>query len=89
MNREKILENKRRYRKANKAKINAQHRDFVLKKYGLNEIIYNTLADGQGFCCAICRAPEGTGQSFQSKRLAVDHCHNTKVHVLEVNLTVR
>lgn len=44
---------------------------YLLKKYGITKDEYERLSEEQGHRCAICG---GSG----SRRLVVDHCHETK-----------
>ncbi len=52
-------------------KMRARHH--LLSKYGLTEEDYNQMFTEQSGCCKIC----DTHQSEFTKRLYVDHCHNT------------
>lgn len=70
----------RRYREANRAKLNAQsrarwrvsgQRNSALKRYyGITIADYDKMAAEQRGCCALCGKPVG-------EKLAVDHCHTT------------
>lgn len=49
------------------------------KKYGVNKETYNQMLANQNGVCAICGKPEtSTGFNNVVKKLAVDHCHETK-----------
>lgn len=50
------------------------HRDNVLKwHYGISLVQYNEMLAAQNHCCAICKTHE---KEF-TRRLSVDHCHET------------
>lgn len=51
-------------------RINVYQRSHYLKKFGLDEFVYNVILRRQNGLCAICKKPS-------KKRLAVDHCHDT------------
>jgi hypothetical protein len=46
-------------------------------RLGVEFTAYNALLDSQGHLCKICGKPDGDGTSYQTKRLALDHCHAT------------
>lgn len=46
------------------------------KLYGIPELVFNSLSDGQGFQCAICKQTD-EGKEGKAKTLQVDHCHAT------------
>lgn len=51
-------------------------RKYELKKFGLTEEDYQRLLLEQNYVCAICLQPETVRlKSGETKRLAVDHCH--------------
>jgi hypothetical protein len=51
-----------------------QRSDYEVKhKFGLTSQDYENLLKSQNNCCAICKSHKDTF----SKRLSVDHCHNT------------
>ena len=81
-NKEKIKARKTAWRKANPKKVkNAwkkwesnnkeNRRNKTLKIYGITEKDYLIIFEKQKGVCKICNQPQIT------KRLAVDHCHNT------------
>jgi hypothetical protein len=49
-----------------------------LKHHGMTPDDYENMLQDQQGACAICAAPNGTGESKQSPRLSIDHCHITK-----------
>lgn len=58
----------------NKERLSEKDREYRLKnKFGLTVDEYDSLFETQQGCCAIC----GTHQVNLSRRLAVDHCHNS------------
>ncbi len=46
-------------------------------RLGVEFTAYNALLDSQGHLCKICGKPDGDGTSYQTRRLALDHCHAT------------
>jgi len=48
-----------------------------LKTYGLTIQDYEDLLGKQNYQCAICRRPETAQLNNKTKRLSVDHCHET------------
>ena len=55
------------------AKYHKKNPDYRLKRYGLTAGAYNKLLKAQHNCCAIC----GRHKSLFTKRLHVDHDHDT------------
>jgi len=70
-NLERDRKNKREWARRNREK---KGRAWELKKdFGITIQDYNFMFDKQNGCCAIC----DTHQSELSRRLCVDHCHDT------------
>jgi hypothetical protein len=76
------------YYERNKEKIKAKYRNNpelreylrnagLKHRFGITIEQYNTMLDSQHHVCAICGAPDGNGEGYHRKRLAVDHCHAT------------
>lgn len=75
---EKNKARRRKYREANKEKINKVQRErsknYILKsRYGISEDIYNEMLSDQNNVCYLC----GEEEKLKNKSLAVDHCHST------------
>ena len=49
----------------------------IARTYGLSVDEYWKRLEDQGRCCAICRQPEDYQQAGRTKRLSVDHDHET------------
>lgn len=49
-----------------------------LKRYGLSTADFTAMFEKQNGLCAICKQPETQKLKSRTKRLAVDHCHNTQ-----------
>jgi hypothetical protein len=84
-NREKLLQNMREYRLANKARIaamnaawTANNKDRVrfnnLKRLGFTPELFEQCVVEQGGACAICRVPLA---DLPTKQVHADHCHAT------------
>ena len=85
-NKEKLAEARKHYRLANREVIKARARAYRERNreqatnyqrersLGITAIQTNNLLDRQGFQCAICGQPDGSG-GMESRRLASDHCH--------------
>jgi hypothetical protein len=57
------------------------NRSYNLKKYGITEERYQEMLKAQNGLCLICLQPETATDNRMGgnvKRLAIDHCHNTK-----------
>lgn len=52
-------------------------RAHLKRVHGITPERYDALHTAQGGLCAICRHPETTQRNGVTKRLAVDHCHET------------
>lgn len=71
-NRPRVLENVKAWKSNNRDKTREQH---LKRKYGITEVIYQTILSGQGGVCAIC----GAGETDSHGKLHVDHDHSTGV----------
>ena len=73
--------NKERYRgymkkRYDKDKISGVYHNKKLQKlYGISLLDYNKILKSQNGCCAICKSDP----SEESKKLVVDHCHETGI----------
>jgi hypothetical protein len=80
-------EYQKKYRERNREKAKATSQEWrdtehgrnkmLLNKYGITLNQYNELLEKQLHACAICKEPESQTNWGKTKRLAVDHCHNT------------
>jgi hypothetical protein len=74
---EEVLRRKKRQKEyyiKNKSTIKKNTRDYILKrKFDISEDDYTKMLVDQNYCCSIC----GRNELEFSRRLAVDHCHNT------------
>lgn len=83
-NKEKVrLQNKRHYKK-HKEDIDKRNSLYVknggnLRRYGITLKEYNALLKKQNNVCAICGGVETATLNGIIKKLAVDHCHKTKM----------
>lgn len=74
----KLASQKKAWKAANRDKHRASNRKWKLKKFASIEI-FDKLFSEQGGRCAICRTDKGSSTGKDNRRLAVDHCHKTKV----------
>lgn len=51
----------------------------ALKRYGITAAEYEAMMAAQKYVCAICKKPERITHKGATRRLAVDHCHETGV----------
>ena len=73
--RAKAREAERRYEAANRDKINAKQRKYLLKsKYGITPEQFDSMLSAQDFRCAICKNPDPGGRHNSWN---VDHCHTS------------
>lgn len=78
-NREKYLKQHAEQGKRDRAKNPLKHVDISLRaNYGITLAQYNAMVEAQNGLCAICGKPETRLHLGKLKRLATDHCHETK-----------
>jgi hypothetical protein len=77
-NAEKIAAQKKMWKGKNRDKHRESNRRWKLKRFG-GEDTFSRLFAAQAGKCAICFTEKGSSTGKDNRRLAVDHCHNTKV----------
>lgn len=76
-NKDKKIVTNKKWKETNPEKLELQRRRERCRRfrriYGISLEDYEEMSEKQNHLCLICQKPE------EGKRLAVDHCHNTKI----------